>query len=94
MQTGHALGKFVAGANIRHLRKRLAAETNALKRQTMSRLLAEEEAKLSSLLRRERTKLFCAGGISVLKGRQEETTAYLAVAHAAFESAGAKYPDE
>ena len=39
----------VARANIEHYRKLLAKETDETKRQTLERLLAEEEAKLNSL---------------------------------------------
>jgi len=40
------MDKTVARLNIEHFRKRLAAETDDTKRQTLLRLLAEEEAKL------------------------------------------------
>ena len=43
------MDRTVARLNIEHLRRLLATETNELKRQTMLRLLAEEEAKLSAL---------------------------------------------
>lgn len=37
----------IARLNIEHFRKRLAVETDETKRQTLLRLLAEEEAKLA-----------------------------------------------
>ncbi len=40
--------------NIRHYRDLLKAETDPKKRQTIARLLAEEEAKLAMLKARER----------------------------------------
>jgi hypothetical protein len=40
--------------NIRHYRALLRTETDASKRQTVARLLAEEEAKLATLSDRER----------------------------------------
>jgi hypothetical protein len=43
------MDKFVAKANIEHFRKKLAHETNESERQTLMRLLAEEEAKLASI---------------------------------------------
>jgi len=46
------LDAFVAEANIAYLRKRLATETDESRRQTMCRLLREEEAKLVARLRR------------------------------------------
>jgi len=42
--------KLVAQLNIEHFRKQLATETDESKRQTILRLLAEEEAKLAALL--------------------------------------------
>jgi hypothetical protein len=52
------MDKMVARLNIEHLRKQIATETDATKRQTMQRILAEEEAKLAALLNRsnERTR--------------------------------------
>jgi hypothetical protein len=44
------MDKFVARANIEHFRRKLTAETDETKRQTLARLLAEEEAKLASLM--------------------------------------------
>jgi len=38
----------VARLNVEHFRKLLATETDQIKRRTLSRLLAEEEAKLAS----------------------------------------------
>jgi hypothetical protein len=45
-----AVDKTVADLNIAHFRKLLAAETDPVKRQTIERLLAEEEAKLARAL--------------------------------------------
>jgi glutamate formiminotransferase len=42
-----AVDKTVADLNIEHFRKLLAIETDPAKRQTIERLLAEEEAKLA-----------------------------------------------
>jgi hypothetical protein len=42
-----AMDKTVADLNIEHFRKLLAVETDPAKRQTIERLLAEEEAKLA-----------------------------------------------
>jgi hypothetical protein len=39
--------RTVADLNIEHYRKLLATETDAVKRQTIERLLAEEETKLA-----------------------------------------------
>ncbi len=41
--------KFIARANITHLREKLASEQDEAKRQTLQRLLAEEEAKMANL---------------------------------------------
>jgi hypothetical protein len=41
--------KFVARLNVEHLQRKLAAETDDNKRQTLARLLEEEEAKLAAL---------------------------------------------
>jgi hypothetical protein len=43
------MDKFVAKANIDHFRKKLAQETDESERQTLMRLLSEEEAKLASI---------------------------------------------
>jgi hypothetical protein len=43
------MDRTVAKLNIAHFRKLLAAETDETKRQTITRLLAEEEAKLEAL---------------------------------------------
>ena len=48
----HCLDEFVAQANIETLGKLLATETDEAKRQTVFRLLAEEQAKLTALLHR------------------------------------------
>ena len=45
-----AMDKTVADLNIEHFRKMLAVETDPAKRQTIERLLAEEEAKLALAL--------------------------------------------
>jgi hypothetical protein len=39
----------VARLNIEHFKRKLAAETDPAKRETLMRLLAEEEAKLATL---------------------------------------------
>jgi hypothetical protein len=44
------MDKTVADLNIEHFKKLLAAETDPVKRQTIERLLAEEEAKLARAL--------------------------------------------
>lgn len=44
------MDKTVADLNIAHFRKLLSAETDPAKRQTIERLLAEEEAKLAHAL--------------------------------------------
>lgn len=41
------MDRTIARLNIDHFRKRLAAETDDTRRQTLLRLLAEEEAKLA-----------------------------------------------
>ena len=41
------MDKTIARLNIDHFRKRLAVETDEAKRQTLLRLLTEEEAKLA-----------------------------------------------
>lgn len=43
------MDRFIARANIAHLREKLATERDEAKRQILQRLLAEEEAKLASL---------------------------------------------
>jgi hypothetical protein len=43
------MDRTVAHLNIEHFRKLLAAEMDETKRQTILRLLAEEEAKLASI---------------------------------------------
>jgi hypothetical protein len=42
------MDKTVADLNIEHYKKLLAVETDPAKRQTIQRLLAEEEAKLAA----------------------------------------------
>lgn len=42
--------KFVARLNVEHLRDALSSETDETKRQTLARLLADEEAKLAAAL--------------------------------------------
>ncbi len=44
------MDRTVARLNIEHYRKRLAEETDETRRQTLPRLLAEEEAKLAALM--------------------------------------------
>jgi hypothetical protein len=46
--TGSCMDKAIARLNIEHFRKRLATETDETTRQTLLRLLAEEEAKLGA----------------------------------------------
>ena len=48
----HCLDEFVAQANIESLGNLLVTETDAAKRQTVFRLLAEERAKLTALFHR------------------------------------------
>ena len=43
------MDKFVARVNIGHIRDQLATEQDELKRQTLLRILAEQEAKLAAL---------------------------------------------
>ena len=45
------MDKTVANLNIEHYKKRLASETDATKRELITRLLAEEEAKLVTILK-------------------------------------------
>jgi hypothetical protein len=45
-----AVDRTVADLNIAHFKKLLAAETDSVKRQTIERLLAEEEVKLARIL--------------------------------------------
>jgi hypothetical protein len=57
---GATLERFIARANIAHHREKLAAEQDEKQRQTLMRLLAEEEAKLTRLDRTSRNrKLLC-----------------------------------
>jgi len=42
--------RFVARLNVEHLRDALSSETDETKRQTLARLLADEEAKLAAAL--------------------------------------------
>ena len=44
-----ALDEFVARLNVEHLQRKLTEETDDLKRQTMARLLKEEQAKLAMI---------------------------------------------
>ncbi len=44
------VNKFIAQLNIAHFRDQLATEHDEAKRQTLLRLLAEEEAKLAAAL--------------------------------------------
>jgi hypothetical protein len=48
-ERGTTMDRTVARLNIQHFRKLLAEETDESKRQSILRLLAEEEAKLASL---------------------------------------------
>ena len=45
--------RMIVELNIKHYRDLLKTETDASKRQTISKLLAEEEAKLAKLLTQE-----------------------------------------
>jgi hypothetical protein len=45
------MDKAVAKLNIEHYERLLAAETDAANRQSIGRLLAEEEAKLAAILK-------------------------------------------
>jgi hypothetical protein len=45
-----AVDRTVADLNIAHFKKLLAAKTDSVKRQTIERLLAEEEGKLARIL--------------------------------------------
>ena len=45
--------RMIVDLNIQHYRDLLKTETDASKRQTISKLLAEEEAKLAKLLTQE-----------------------------------------
>ena len=46
---GGAMDKTVARLNIEHYRKKLATEQDETKRQTLMRLLTEEQAKLAAI---------------------------------------------
>ena len=48
--------RFVARLNVEHLREALAAETDETKRQTLARLLADEEAKLSTAIEKAKVE--------------------------------------
>lgn len=50
------MDKAIARLNIEHYRKLLATETDEGKRETLQRLLAEEEAKLAALTEEADTK--------------------------------------
>jgi hypothetical protein len=50
------MNRFVANLNIEHYREALANEMDEAKRRTLARLLAEEEAKLAALDKRNRQK--------------------------------------
>ncbi len=49
------MDKTVADLNIEHFKKLLAVETDPVKRQTIQRLLTEEEAKLANALTQKNT---------------------------------------
>jgi hypothetical protein len=49
VQEGGGMEKFIARENITHLREKLATEQDEAKRQILLRLLAEQEAKLTTL---------------------------------------------
>jgi hypothetical protein len=46
--------RTIVELNIRHYRGLLERETNSLKRETIAKLLAEEEAKLAEMEKKER----------------------------------------
>lgn len=50
---GSDMDRFIAQANIAHLRDKLASEQDEGQRQTLIRLLAEEEAKLAKLEKKQ-----------------------------------------
>jgi hypothetical protein len=52
------MDRTVARLNIEHYRRLLATETDETRRQTLTRLLAEEEAKLRSLPESKTRKRF------------------------------------
>jgi bacterioferritin (cytochrome b1) len=43
------MDRFVARVNVGHIRDKLATEQDEVKRQTLQRILAEQEAKLAEL---------------------------------------------
>ena len=47
----HSMDETVAKLNIEHFKKSLASETDATKRELITRLLGEEEAKLAKILK-------------------------------------------
>jgi hypothetical protein len=47
----HLMDETVAKLNIEHFKKSLASETDATKRELITRLLGEEEAKLAKILK-------------------------------------------
>ena len=48
------MDEFVARLNIDHFREALADETDESKRETLARLLAAEEAKLTAVLQKKK----------------------------------------
>jgi hypothetical protein len=50
------MNRFVANLNIEHYRKALTNEMDEAKRQTLARLLAEEETKLAALDREKQAE--------------------------------------
>jgi hypothetical protein len=48
--------KTIARLNIEHYRRQLSGEADEAKRQTLQRLLAEEENKLAQILKQEQGK--------------------------------------
>jgi len=50
------MDKFVARVNIGHIRDQLATEQDEVKRQTLQRILAEQEAKLAVLEKNQAKK--------------------------------------
>jgi bacterioferritin (cytochrome b1) len=50
------MDRFVARVNIVHIRDMLASEQNEVKRQTLLRILADEEARLAALENKQSKK--------------------------------------
>ncbi len=48
------MDKTVANLNVKHYKRLLACETDATKRESIARLLAEEEAKLAKIAKEQK----------------------------------------